>query len=153
MKHYEQIYNLVWIFLAIGICIQSTSIGLWGINGPEAGFSPFIAGVVMGTIGFHQFIRNWSRGLKKELPGKFWQSPIAARRALIIVMALCVMVALMPVLGFLLTSILMTTLLLQVSEIHKWGIVVGISMGSCFFVYLLFCYLLRVNLPKGFMGI
>lgn len=59
----------------------------------------------------------------------------------------------MPVLGFLLTSFLITTFMLRVIEPQKWVAVIATSLLSCFAVYWLFSRLLQVSLPKGFFGV
>jgi hypothetical protein len=63
------------------------------------------------------------------------------------------MALLMPILGFLLTSILITSFMLRVIEPQKWLAVIAISLASCFLVYWLFFSLLQVSLPKGLLGV
>jgi putative tricarboxylic transport membrane protein len=150
MKLYEQIYNLAWMLLAIGICIGSIRLTVWDSDGPGSGFIPFIAGLVIGGAALVQFIREKSKKTSSE---RFWHSPLAARRTLYILIALTLMAYLMPILGFFLTSVLITTFMLRIIEPQRWAAVIATSLASCFLVYMLFYRLLQVSLPKGLFGI
>ncbi len=149
----EQIYNLIWTFLAIGICIESVRLGLWEASNPGSGLIPFLSGLLIGLIGIVQFTLEWSKGFRKGIEKKFWASPVGMKRIIYIIGSLCVMASLMPILGFFPTTFLIMILLLRVIEPQKWIMVIGLSLASCFLVYLLFSCLLHISLPKGFLGI
>jgi positive regulator of sigma E activity len=70
-----------------------------------------------------------------------------------LLIGLCAMAYLMPLLGFFLTSLLVTAFMLYVIEPQKWWAVLATSLASCIAVYLLFGYLLDIRLPTGFLGI
>ena len=148
-----QIYNLIWILLAIGICIQSVGLTLWGPYGPGSGLIPFIVGLFIGMIGLLLFVKELRRGSQKGATRKFWGSPNAAKRVGYLLGGLCAMAYLMPILGFLITSFLVTAFMLYVIEPQKWFMVVATSAPSCLSVYFLFGYILQIPLPKGFLGI
>ncbi len=153
MNIYEQVYNLGWIFAGIAICIQSIRLKLWDITSPGGGFIPFLAGLIVGAIGLLMFILECSKGFKKGPRVNFWQNPAAQKRIIFILGGLCAIAYLMPILGFLLSSILVTSFMLRVIERSRWVIVIGLAFAFCFLVYFLFYYLLKVNLPRGFLGI
>jgi len=98
------------------------------------------------------FLSERSKGSKKEETGKFWENPIAVRKVLYLVGSLCIMALIMLKLGFLLTSILVTILMIRVIESKKWITVVLTSILSCLLIYFLFYSLMQINLPKGFLG-
>jgi hypothetical protein len=62
------------------------------------------------------------------------------------------MALLLPILGFLFAAILVTSFLLIVIEPKKILKRIAIAVISCFAVYTLFVTLLRVELPRGFLG-
>ena len=52
MRSYEQVYHVVWILLAVGICRESLRLKIWdAASGPVAGFIPFLAGILIGLSG------------------------------------------------------------------------------------------------------
>lgn len=148
----EQVFNLFWILLGIGICIQSVRHQLWNPDGPGSGFIPFLTGLLIGGVGFLLFLGEQLKPSEQRETRKFWENPVALRRVLCLVGSLCVMAFLMPRLGFLLTSTLASILMIRVIEPKKWVTVVSTSVVSCLLIYSLFRFLVQIKLPKGFLG-
>jgi hypothetical protein len=148
----EQVFNLFWILLGIGICIQSVRHQLWNPDGPGSGFIPFLTGLLIGGVGFLLFLGELTKGPEQKEAGKFWENPVALKRVLSLVGSLCVMAFLMPKLGFLLTSTLASILMIRVIEPKKWVTVISTSVVSCLLIYSLFRFLVQIKLPKGFLG-
>jgi hypothetical protein len=153
MNLYEQIFNLAWILLGMGICTQSIRLKLWEASGPGSGFISFLAGILLGVVGLLLFVSEWSKGSKRDLDVQFWQSGTAPKRITSILAGLCVMAYLMPTLGFLLSSILIMTFMLRVIEPTKWITSIALSLVFNFLAYWLFSYFLEIELPKGFVGV
>lgn len=154
MRSYEQVYNFFWIGLSIGICVESTRLQVWDpVSGPSTGFIPFLAGILIGVSGLLMFISGWIKRRRKDQREKFWPEMAGTKRIVLIVAGLSAMAYLIPILGFLITSILITTFMLRVIEPQKWVAVIITSLGCCLLVYWLFNNLLQVSLPKGFLGI
>lgn len=148
----EQIFNAFWVLFGIGICIQSTRHGLWDPAGPGGGFIPFLTGLLIGVTGLFLFLGELSKGAKKEEAGKFWENRIAMKRVLFLVASLCFMALIMLKLGFLLTSVLVTILMIRLMEPKKWITIILTSIGSCLLIYFLFKSVMQINLPRGFLG-
>jgi putative tricarboxylic transport membrane protein len=153
MNFYEQIFNVIWILAAIGICVQSTRLKLWDPSGPGSGFITFLAGLLLGVVGLLLFISEKSKGSGKGQKVQFWQSRTAMKRIFSILGGLCALAFLMPILGFFVTSVLIMALMLRVIEPTKWGIVIALSLVLNVLAYFLFSSLLEIDLPKGFLGI
>jgi putative tricarboxylic transport membrane protein len=152
MKRYEQVYNLFWTFLALGICFQAVRLKLWGPSGPETGFVPFMAGLIIGTGGLSSFILQRLKGVDTKMKeGRFWENPGAGKRIISVLVAFGVMASFMPILGFLLTSIIVLIFLFQLTEPRKWVKVTVVAILCCLSFYFFF-NLFQVNLPKGFLG-
>ena len=154
MRSYEQVYNLFWVFLSIGICLLSIRLQIWdSALGPVAGFIPFLAGVLIGMAGLLMFISGWSGKARKDGRERFWPEGKATKRIVFVLAGLCAMAYFMPILGFLITSILMTAFMLRIIEPQKWIAVILTSLSCCLLVYWLFNHFLEVRLPRGFLGI
>jgi putative tricarboxylic transport membrane protein len=148
MNIYEQINNLIWIFLSIGICAYSVHLKLWGPSGPESGFIPFVAGILIGLCGALLFVSEW---IKKSGDETFWENSTSWKRALLVVFCFCGMAYFMPILGFLLTSLFITILLFRLLRSSKWKTVIGLAIVACLSFYLFFNFLFQANLPKGIL--
>jgi hypothetical protein len=154
MRSYEQVYNFFWILLSVGICAESIRLQVWdSSSGPVAGFIPFLAGILLGVSGLLMFISGWSRKPRRDQRERFWPEATGTKRIVYILAGLSAMAYLMPILGFLITSILITAFMLRVIEPQKWMTVILTSFSCCLLVYWLFHHLLQVSLPKGFLGI
>jgi putative tricarboxylic transport membrane protein len=153
MRSYEQIYNVSWIVLSVGICAESVRLRIWDpSSGPVAGFIPFAAGVLLGLAGVLMLVSGWLRSHRKEQREKFWPKRAATKRIVSILAGLCVLAFLLPILGFLVASIVVTAFMLRVIEPQRWTVVIVTSLACCFLVYWLFHSFLQVSLPKGFLG-
>ncbi len=151
-KLVEQILNIFWVLFGIGICIQSIRHELWNPSGPGSGFIPFLTGLLIGVAGFLLFLSEQFKASERKETGKFWENPIAMKRVLYLVGSLCIMAFLIPKLGFLLTSVLITIFMIRVVEPKKWITVILTSIVSCLLIYFLFRSLMQIRLPKGFLG-
>jgi putative tricarboxylic transport membrane protein len=151
-KTIEQVFNIFWIFLGAGICMESIHEKLWGASGPGSGFLPFLTGLVIGLIGCIMFVGNRSKEANREDGQKFWADPATRNRVFFLLMGLCAMAFLLPRLGFLLTSILVTVMMIRVIEKKKWTTILAVSLTSCLAIYFLFQFLMQIRLPKGFLG-
>jgi putative tricarboxylic transport membrane protein len=154
MRSYEQIYSFSWILLSIGICAESLRLQIWDASsGPVAGFIPFLAGILIGLSGILMFLSGWSGRVQKGPRERFWPERRATQRILYVLAGLCVLAFLLPILGFLIASIIVTAFMLRVIEPQRWAVVIATSLSCCLLVYWLFHHFLQVSLPKGFLGI
>lgn len=147
----DQIFNGFWILFGIGICAQSVRHQLWGPGGPGSGFIPFLTGVMIAGVGIVLFVEE-GRKASKEPSGRFWENSLAPKRVLYLVGSLCLMALLMLKLGFLLTSILITGLMIRVMEPRRWVVIILTSTLSCLVIYGLFQFVMQIRLPKGLLG-
>jgi putative tricarboxylic transport membrane protein len=152
MNIYEQVLNLIWILMGFGICLYSIGLKLWMASKPGSGLIPFIAGFIIGIVGLVRFVGDWRKAAGKEKVKKFWENPAYRRRIFFVLVGFFAMAVLLPKLGFLFTSVIVTSFLLYVIEPQNIFKVIGIAIMSCLGVYVLFVTLLQVNLPRGFLG-
>lgn len=152
MRGYEQLCNLVWILLAFGICAYSVRLKVWDPSGPASGFVPFVAGAMIGMIGLLLFARGRTGDAGRVASWTFWENRAGGKRVVAILAGLAAMASLLPILGFVLTSVLVMTFLLRVIERQKLSVVIAGALVSSFSVYWLFRSLLQVSLPRGVVG-
>lgn len=152
MNIYEQFLNLMWILMGLGICLYSLWLKIWIASKPASGLIPFIAGFIIGIVGFARFVGDWRKAAGKEKVTKFWENPASRKRIFFVLVGFFAMAFLLPKLGFLPTSIIVTSFLLYVIKPQNIVKVIGIAVISCLGVYVLFVTLLQVNLPRGFLG-
>lgn len=146
MSLHEQVNNLFWLFMGTGVCLYALRLKLWGPSGPESGFVPFLAGLLISGMGLFLLI---AEGIKKSGKEKLWDSPSARRRILFVLMAFCAMTFLMPFLGFLLTSTIVLAFLLQLLEPQRWIKTILLAVICSVVFYLFFDRLFSIHLPKG----
>jgi putative tricarboxylic transport membrane protein len=146
----DQIFNGFWILFGIGICVQSIRHQLWTPGGPGSGFIPFLTGMIIAGVGIMLFVMEGARSSKEA--GRFWENSVAPKKVFYLVGSLCLMALLMLKLGFLLTSIVITGLMIQVIEPRRWIVVILTSTLSCLVIYCLFQFIMQIRLPKGLLG-
>ncbi len=143
----EAVHNGVWIVLAAAIAVNALRLGLWTPSGPGSGFMPFVAAVMIALVALLRLLTT-----PRHPREPFWTSPDGARRVILCVVALVVMAALMPVLGFFVTSILVMMFLLRLTSTSRLPTVIGLAVFSSAVIYGLFHTLLGVQLPRGVIG-
>jgi hypothetical protein len=149
---YEQVLNLLWVLMGLGICIYSVGLKIMIASKTGSGLIPFLAGLILAIVGVVRLVEEWRKWDGKTVVTRFWETPTYRNRILFVLMGFFAMAFLLPKLGFLLASIVITSFLLYVIEPHNIFKVIGIALLTCFLVYLLFVIFLQVNLPKGFWG-
>jgi uncharacterized membrane protein YuzA (DUF378 family) len=152
MNLFEQGYNLFWVVLAVWVCVQSVKLNLWGPSGPETGFVPFGAGVLIGICGILLFASEMSNRPEKDSEKNFWEHPDTWKRALYVIIGFFAMALLMPRLGFLPTSVPVMILLIYLIKPQNIAKVIATAILSCSILYLFFNYIFELKLPKGLVG-
>lgn len=148
----EQFLNLVWVLLGLAVCVYSSGLKIWAVSKPGSGLVPFLAGVIIGVAGLVRFVAEWRADSGKTRVSSFWETTAYRNRTLLVLVGFCAMAFLMPKTGFLLSAIIVTSFLLYVIDPQNILKVAGIAGGTCLLVYFLFVTLLKVNLPRGFLG-
>jgi putative tricarboxylic transport membrane protein len=141
------------ILLGIGVLVVADSIRLnigWGMNGPEAGFFPFIMGsiVMVGCI-----IVIIQAIVKKE--AYQGAKPFLAKKAIkpvmnVIIPALA-MVFLTEYIGLYVAAGLYMAFYMRWIGGHRWHIVIPLSVIVPLSIYVLFDRIFLIPMPKGIM--
>jgi hypothetical protein len=146
MRALELGFALFWLLMGVAITAESWKLGLFGMFGPDRGFFPFLAGVLMSLAAAGLML---SRGAWVPAGGSFWPSREGALRVAIIVAVLAAMILALPRLGFLLSGALLAPVMIRYAGPSTWLSAVLIGLGATVAIHLLFVHLLRQPLPEG----
>lgn len=135
-------------FLVIGIVFAVSSVKLRiGVpTEPQAGFFPFIDGIILIVLSVLFLIQAW-RGRAGDSPS-FGNIGGPA----IVVLTLILYVATLETLGYVITTGILSAVVLRVME-TKPTVLVAVSVVLAVVSYLLFDRLLGVTLPPGLMAV
>lgn len=150
MKTLDRGITALWIVLGLALCFYARELGLTGPSGPDSGFFPMIAGVLLIASGIGILISPAQRGLLGTEP--MFRDQGSARRVFLVVGAVVLMIALIPWLGFLLTGALVTPFLLRAIETRSWMFCIAVGALGAAAIVLLFSQVLGVPLPRGPFG-
>lgn len=152
IRRAEQIICLLWIALAIWVCVGSWWIKLGTLSEPAPGFLPFGTGALLGILAISHLIqvtRQHPKKMEVELP---WVN-VNWEKGVYVVFALFAYTLLLQKLGYLIDTFLLMIFLFRVLERKKWWVVL---LGSLLIIgvsYLVFKVWLMVQFPRGFLGI
>jgi len=143
------------LFLGLYVSFHSTRFSVWGRTGPEAGFYPFVLGILMIGMSLLLIIRAFiSTRAEEKL-----KSAIDKEKHMAVVFKVCSYIVLMALygllvqkVGFLVSSIVVLIIILKFLEKLSWKKACTIGFSSILVSYMLFVYFLSVPLPKGFIG-
>jgi len=146
MSKGERILGVVLILIGIAVSVNSyTALGFGSITQPGSGFFPLICGVGVTTLSaVWMFISRKSETKSEPLWKKGqWIRPITA------VGIIGAYIALLELVGYVLSTITFVLLWQFLVEHEKWKktIMISVIMTAC--MYILFVQLLAVPLPKG----
>lgn len=145
---FERVLNVVWCLLGIATMVNGYSLGLTGSFGPDSGMFPLICGAIILACGITLMIRfDATRELSPA-----WPRGAAIWRVLGVVAGLACMAAMLPYLGFAISSSITTFVLLQTVERSRLLESVIVTVLSVAAVMLIFGNLLGLSLPRGPWG-
>lgn len=143
----ERGLNAFWILLGAAAAAASWSLGIVGSAGPESGFFPLIAALIVLGAGVLLFVRKDTRAHAVDLP-----RGAALGRILGVVAGLALMALAMPFLGFAVTGTLTMIVLLRTVEQTSWPGSIALAVASSAAVVSLFGHVLGMALPRGPWG-
>jgi putative tricarboxylic transport membrane protein len=143
----ERGLNAFWILLGAGAATASWSLGVIGGAGPDSGFFPLIAALIVLGSGLVLFVRPDTAARPVDLPRGAALGRIAGVTAGLALMALA-----MPYLGFAVAGTLTMIVLLRTVEQTSWAGSVALAATSSAAVVWLFGHMLGMALPRGPWG-
>ena len=152
MKKTYLINDLFWITFGFAICLGGLNLGFGSFHAPEAGFMPFLAGLLLAilaiadlAVGFHQ---KW----ESDRPDKVIWANIHWRKLLITLGLLILYNLLFSTLGFIIATFVLLLFLYQVMKRKSWGTVLIAAALTTLICYVAFKIGLDSQLPQGLLG-
>jgi len=147
----DQLSGLFWLLISIFVCVEAhkSSIGSFKIPGP--GFLPFWSGLILGTLAIVLVVTSL---LKKKGGGEIknlWEG-VEWGKLILVLTSLLIYTFFLPILGYLVTTFGLMTLLFSVIERSRLWIKGMIAFISVLLTYVIFYIWLDVKLPRGIFG-
>ncbi len=152
MKKTFLINDLVWISLALLVCLAGWKLGFGSFQQPQAGFMPFLAGLLLGVLALMDLASGWVSRWKEEKEDRNVWSEIGWGKIILTMAVLFVYVFLSSILGFLIGATLLLIILFRMMEPRPWWIILLASLTTVGLFYLVFQIGLEGQLPRGLFG-
>ncbi|MEW6721172.1 MAG: tripartite tricarboxylate transporter TctB family protein [Thermodesulfobacteriota bacterium] len=136
------------LFGAAVVSYTIATLQVGSVRKPGPGMFPAVCGAgIVAVAGF------WLAGSLKRKAGSspFWTKG-SWKVPLIAVFLMLVYTATMERLGYTLSTLVFLVVWQSLIEREPWVKTMIVSALACLFMYLIFVYLLRVSVPKGFVG-
>ncbi len=152
MTH-DRASSLFWLLLSIFVFIESLHIGIGTAHNPAGGFFALCASGALGILSLTLFLQTFftkeTAGTEPLFAGMLW------KRVLLVVIALVVYAAVMPMLGYLISTFSLMALLFWILEPGRmrwvlWSLI--ISFLATGISYYIFSVLLNCQFPAGVFG-
>jgi hypothetical protein len=150
MKTLDQTSSLFWLLVSILVFAESLRIGIGTVQNPGMGFMTFGASGILGILSLVLFLQACVR--KEDLRQKPLFAGTLWRRILFVLLTLTVYARVMPVLGYLISTFVLMTLLFGSLEKKRIKFVPLYALVATFFTHLVFSKWLNCQFPHGLFG-
>jgi len=141
----DVIASLFLILIGLGGILGAIKYRLGTLMQPRAGFFPFISGLILIGLSSVLLVQAWQgHSLGTKALGKLG-------RPAIVVLGMVVYVMVFDLVGYLITALMLSAIVLYVLETRPWWVLVGVSLALSVGSYILFDRLLGVTLPRGIL--
>ena len=134
------------------MCIGGLKLGFGSFQQPQAGFMPFLAGLLLGFLALLDLASGFMNRWKEEKEDKTIWSEINWGKLILTMGLLFVYTFLSSTLGFIIGTILLFLYLFRMMEPRPWWVVLLASLTTTGLFYLVFQIGLESQLPRGFWG-
>lgn len=152
MKKTFLINDLVWMGFAFLVCWGGLKLGFGSFSQPQAGFMPFLTGMVLGLLALGDLVCGFIRQWKTEKGDPEIWANIRWGKLLLTAGVLFLYTALFTTVGFLIATIFLLLYLYRVMEPKPWKFVIFASLVTTFLFYVGFKIGLESQLPRGPLG-
>ena len=152
MKKTFLINDLVWMGLALLVCWGGLKLGFGSFSQPQAGFMPFLTGMVLGLLALGDLVSGLTRQWKTEKGDPEIWAHIHWGKLLLTAGVLFLYTAFFTTVGFLIATIFLLLYLYRVMEPKPWKFVIFASLVTTFLFYMGFKIGLESQLPRGPLG-
>lgn len=152
MKKTFFLNDLAWMGVAGLVCWGGLQLGFGSFSQPQAGFMPFLTGMVLGFLALGDLISGLIDRWKTEKDDAEIWANIHWGKLLLTMGTLFLYTAFFTTVGFLAATILLLFYLFRVMEPKPWKWVVFASVLTTLLFYLGFKVGLESQLPRGVWG-
>lgn len=151
---YDRGSSLFWLLLSIYVCIESLRLGIGTFHNPGMGFFAFCTSGLLGILSLILFLQTFLKKGEAKIEPLF--SGMLWKRVLLVLIALVIYSKLMPLIGYLISTFSLMTLLFWILEPGRmrwflWSLV--ISFLTTIISYYIFSILLNCQFPMGLFGL
>ena len=150
MKTLDQTSSLFWLLVSILVFAESIRIGVGTVQNPGMGFMTFGASGILGVLSLVLFFQ--ASLPKEDVPHKPLFAGRMWRRVLFVLLALTIYARVMPILGYLISTFLLMSLLFWILERRRIGFVLLYALVATFSTHLVFSKWLNCQFPHGLFG-
>ena len=150
MKTLDQTSSLFWLLVSILVFAESIRIGVGTVQNPGMGFMTFGASGILGVLSLVLFFQ--ASLPKEDVPHKPLFAGRMWRRVLFVLLALTIYARVMPILGYLISTFLLMSLLFWILQRKRIGFVLLYALVATLFTHLVFSKWLNCQFPHGLFG-
>lgn len=143
----ETAFILILAALGMIISIVSLGYGFGTFKRPGTGLYPFFIGLCVFIFSTALAVSQLRSSTHVSLFGRG-----EVKTFLLMVASFCLWIVVMPLLGYVLVTPLVTFTFAKIMKLEGWWKPLSISVASTLFIYLLFDYWLYIDLPRGILG-
>jgi hypothetical protein len=147
MVRLEMLFDLILVLLGIVITIVSLGYGFGSLRRPGPGLYPFFIGVAVLVLSLFVTISELRSKTDPHLMGRG-----GIKTFVLMIVTFCLWILIMPLLGYVIVTLLATYAFCKTMKLEGWWKPLVVSAGTAFFIYLLFDYMLYIDLPRGLLG-
>jgi putative tricarboxylic transport membrane protein len=148
----ETLGSLIWLGVAIAICIAAYKLSLGTPNNPGPGMFPFVAGAILAILSSILLLQSIGARETAAPQEPFFASAAGARNAALVLIALLAYALTMEYIGFIISTSVFLAFLLWVVEPQRWYVAVFGSPLAALVLYTAFKVVLETPLPVGLFG-
>ncbi len=151
MKPANTIPSLILIITGAVFCAAASRIGLGEFHNPGPGLIPFLEGCFLILVSVAVIIEAH---LKTEMGVKTWSPELNRSKIVLLTMTFFFAYSfLLDILGFPVSTFLILIFLFKISKGGGWKAAVLLSVITATASYYVFGHFLKIQLPKGFLGL
>jgi hypothetical protein len=151
MKPRGYIASLFW--LAVGLCvfvIAYKRLGFGTFREPGSGFIFILSGSLLMILSLIDLLGTFLKKVKGKYP--IW-SGLRWQKIILVSIGLSAYIFFYNLVGFVISSFLLMVFLFKAVEPTKWWIAIASSLITVLVVYVIFGLWLKIQFPKGLLGI
>ncbi len=153
MKKVDQWSGIVLLIIAVLICWGAGTLPYGNSHNPGPGFFPLWLGIILGVLSIGLIVKTTTQKENVGYVKEFLSEKIRWVKVFFVIIALILYGILIDYLGFLIITFLFMAFLLRFVGLQSWKTVIGWALIGSIGCYLIFEVLIKLRLPKGFLGV